>query len=154
MPGISADSLQKNVVYFVKEMYPKNKSAQVTQSGAGIKDKFITYTSLIKHESGEMAYTFTIECKEGKYRYWLTDFVFTPYEKNRYGVFVPQSGIEIPIENASSKLPQKDVDGYFEQTGVFCKQLGDKLKNYMTEGHQVYKKTEQQPVKKIVTDKW
>ena len=154
MPGISADSLQKNVAYFIKEMYPKNKSAQVAQSNTNIKDKFLTYTSLIKHESGEMAYTFIIECKEGKYRYWLTDFVFTPYEKNRYGVFVPISGIEIPVENASSKLTQKDVDGYFEQTGAFCKQLGDKLKKYMTEGHQVNKKIEQEPVKRIVTDKW
>jgi hypothetical protein len=152
-PGVSADSLQKSVVYFVKDMYPKNKSAQMTQNGASIKDKFLTYTSLVKHENGEMAYSFTIECKEGKYRYWLTDFVFTPYEKNRYGVFAPVSGIEIPIENASAKLTQKDVDGYFDQTGAFCKQLGEKLKKYMAEDHLV-KKPDQQPVKKIVTDKW
>jgi hypothetical protein len=152
-PGVSADSLQKSVAYFVKDMYPKNKSVQMTQYGANIKDKFLTYTSLVKHENGEMAYTLTIECKEGKYRYWLTDFVFTPYEKNRYGVFVPVSGIDIPIENASSKLIQKDVDGYFDQTGAFCKQLGEELKKYMAEDHSV-KKPDQQPVKKIVTDKW
>jgi hypothetical protein len=152
-PGVFADSLQKNVASFVKDIYPQNKSVQMTQNGTVIKDKFLTYTSLVKHENGEMAYTFTIECKEGKYRYWLTDFVFTPYEKNRYGVFVPVSGIDIPIENASSKLTQKDVDGYFDQTGAFCKQLGEKLKKYMTENHSV-KKVDQQPVKKIVTDKW
>ncbi|WP_426667755.1 DUF4468 domain-containing protein [Mucilaginibacter sp. McL0603] len=152
-PGISADSLQKSVAYFVKDIYPKNKSAQMTQNGAGIKDKFLTYTSLVKHENGEMAYNLTIECKEGKYRYWLTDFLFTPYEKNRYGVFVPVNGVEIPLENASSKLTQKDVDGYFDQTGAFCKQLGEKLKKYMTENHSV-KNPDQQPVKKIVTDKW
>ena len=152
-PGVSADSLQKSVAYFLKDMYPKNKSAQTTQYATNIKDKFLTYTSLVKHENGEMAYSLTIECKEGKYRYWLTDFVFTPYEKNRYGVFVPVSGIEIPIENASSKLTQKDVDGYFDQTGAFCKQLGEKLKKYMAEDHSV-KKPDQQPVKKIVTDKW
>ncbi len=125
----------------------------MTQNGAGIKDKFLTYTSLVKHENGEMTYTLTIESKEDKYRYWLTDFVFTPYEKNRYGIFVPVSGIEIPIENASSKLTQKEVDGYFDQTGAFCKQLGEKLKKYMAEDHLV-KKPNQQPVKKIVTDKW
>jgi Domain of unknown function (DUF4468) with TBP-like fold len=151
--GVSADSLQKSVAYFVKDMYPKNKSVQITQYGANIKDKFLTYTSLVKRENGEMAYALTIECKEGRYRYWLTDFVFTPYEKNRYGVFVPVSGIDIPIENASSKLTQKDVDAYFDQTGAFCKQLGQKLKKYMAEEHSV-KKPDQQPVKKIVTDKW
>src|ERR1700748_3850522 len=68
-PGISADSLQKNASYFVQDMYPKSKSAQTTQTGASIKDKFLTYTSLVKHENGEMAYTFIIECKDGKYRY-------------------------------------------------------------------------------------
>ena len=151
-PGVSADSLYRNVTYFIKDFYPKTKSVQVAASGAIIKEKFLTYTSLIKHEDGEMAYTFSIECKDGKYRYWLTDFVFTPYEKNRYGVFVPVNGIDIPIENASSKISKKDLDGYFEQTAAFCKQIGDKLKKYMAEGRS--KPGIDKPVKKIVTDKW
>ena len=151
-PGVSADSLQKNVSYFVQDMYPKSKSAQIIPPGASIKDKFLTYTSLVKHENGEMAYTFTIECKDSKYRYWLTDFAFTPYERNRYGVFVPVNGIRIPLENASSKITKKDLDGYFDQTGAFCKQLGDKLKKYMTEGRAIPKADK--TVKKIVTDKW
>ena len=151
-PGVSADSLQKNVAYFVQDIYPKSKSAQTTQTGVRIKDKFLTYTSLVKHENGEMAYTFSIECKDGKYRYWLTDFVFNPYERNRYGIFVPINGISIPLEDATSKLTKKELDGYFDQTGTFCKQLGDKLKKYMAEGRALPKKDK--PVKKIVTDKW
>ena len=153
IPGASVDSLDKNALSFLKDFFPKIRPKHSDNGALSIGDKFLTYTSLVKHENGEMAYTFTIECKEGKYRYWLTDFIFTPYEKNRYGVFVPVNGIEIPIENASSKLTQKDVDGYFDQTGAFCKQLGEKLKKYMAEEHSV-KKPDQQPVKKIVTDKW
>jgi hypothetical protein len=153
IPGTSADSLDKNARSFLKDFFPKIKPKHSDNGAIDIEDKFLTYTSLVKHENGEMAYTLTIECKEGKYRYWLTDFIFTPYEKNRYGVFVPVNGIEIPIENASSKLTQKEVDGYFDQTGAFCKQFGEKLKKYMAEDH-VAKKPDQQPVKKIVTDKW
>jgi hypothetical protein len=152
LPGISADSLYKNAEYFIKSVYPKTKSAKSSNS-INIKDKFLTYTSFVKHENGEMAYTLNIECKDAKYRYWLTDFVFTPYERNRYGVYVPVSGIEIPLESAESKVIKKDLDGYFDQTGAFCKQLGEKLKKEMTEGHTT-KKPDQQPVKKIVTDKW
>lgn len=152
MPGFKADSLQKNMALFMKEFYPKEKSLQVTNSGASVKDRFLTYTSLVKHENGEMAYTLSIECKDGKYRYWVTDFVFTPYEKNRYGMFVPVNGVTIPLEKASDKLSKKDVEGYFEQTGAFCKQLGDKLKKCMTEGKTQPKVDK--PVKKIVTEKW
>jgi hypothetical protein len=153
MPGIKADSLHANMVLFMKEFYPKEKSLQVTSSGASVKDKFLTYTSMIKHENGEMAYALNIECKDGKYRYWVADFVFTPYEKNRYGLFVPVNGMDVPLEKASDKLAKKDMEGYFEQTGSFCKQLGDKLKKYMAEGKPQQPK-ENKPVKKVVTDKW
>lgn len=153
MPGVKADSLQRNMVLFMKEFYTKEKSLQITNSGASVKDKFLTYTSLVKHENGEMAYVFNIECKDGKYRYWVTDFVFTPYEKNRYGMFAPVNGKDVALEKASDKLAKKDVEGYFEQTGAFCKQLGDKLKKYIKEGRPQQPK-EDKPVKKIVTDKW
>jgi hypothetical protein len=151
LPGVSADSLNKNAVYFVASAYPKAKATSAN-TNISIKDKFLTYTSFAKHENGEITYTLNIECKDAKYRYWLTDFVFTPYEKNRYGVYVPVNGINIPLETAASKIIQKELDGYFDQTGAFCKQLGEKLKKYMAEGHAV-KKPQQQPAK-IVTDKW
>lgn len=153
LPAVSADSLHKNVIYFTETAYPKTKSIVTSNNGAIIKDKFLTYTSLVKHENGEMAYSLNIECKDGKYRYWITDFVFTPYERNRYGVFVPTNGLDIPLETAESKLTKKELEGYFDQTGSFCKQLGEKLKIYMVEGRKI-KKSDQQPVKKIVTDKW
>jgi len=151
-PGVSADSLHKNAVLFMNDFYAKEKSLKLTNAGASVKDKFLTYTSLVKHENGEMTYALNIECKDGKYRYWITDFVFTPYEKNRYGMFTAVNGVTIPLEKASDKLVKKDVEGYFEQTGAFCKQLGDKLKKYMVEGKAQPKVDKL--VKKIVTDKW
>lgn len=151
-PGISADSLYKNSVFFIKSRYPKVKLELANTTAVIIKDKFLTYTSFVKHENGEIAYTLNIECKAGKYRYWMTGFAFTPYEKNRYSVFVPAPGINIPLETATSKIDKKELQGYMDQTEAFCAQTAEKLKKYMIEGEKAHK-AGQQPAK-IVTDKW
>ncbi|MGZ3814880.1 MAG: DUF4468 domain-containing protein [Mucilaginibacter sp.] len=154
LPGISGDSLLKNAIGFVKLSYPKNKSIQESKESVVVNDKFLSYstTAFVKHENGEITYTLKIECKDSKYRYWVTDFAFTPYERNRYGVFVPVNGISIPLEKAITKVYKKDLEGYLDQTGLFCKQLGEKLKQFMTEGHTPVKTDK--PTPKIVTDKW
>jgi len=155
-PGASADSLDKKALGFIKESVPKGSLKIDGDTGIILKDKLVAYSVLAfaKHESGEIKFTLTIECKNSKYRYWLTDFTFTPYEKNRYGVFVPANGIEIPLEKSSSHVDKKEQEGYLDQTGAFCKQLGDQLKAYMLINQPVTKKPAQQPVKKVVTDKW
>ena len=152
MAGISADSLHKNARGFIEHAYPKGKPESPANYHALIKDKFLTYTPLVKHESGEITYNLNIECKDGKYRYWLTDFVFTPYERNRYGMYVPVNGVNVPLETGSPKMTKKELDGYLDQTNVFCKQLSDRLKKFMVEGRPQAR--EDKPVKKIVTDKW
>jgi len=155
-PGATADSLDKKALAYIKENLPKGRLTRNGDSSAILKDKFMVYSVLAfaRHESGEIKFTFTIECKNAKYRYWLTDFVFTPYEKNRYGVFVPVNGIEIPLEKSSSRVDKKELEGYFDQTGAFCKQWGDQLKSYMLLDHPINQKPSQEPVKKVVTDKW
>jgi len=152
--GFSADSLFRNGSGFVKIAYPKNKSAQINNGSITVKDKLLTRSvvTFVKHENGEVNYTLNIECKDSKYRYWLTDFVFTPYTRDRYGVFVPINGIAIPLEKAKAKINNKELEGYLDQTGAFCKQLGERLQQYMAENHEK-KKTDQQPAK-VVTDKW
>jgi hypothetical protein len=75
MPGFSADSLTRNAAWFIKTAFPKNTTVQHKAAEVSMADKFLTYTTIIKHESGAIAYTVTIECKDQKYRYWLTDFV-------------------------------------------------------------------------------
>jgi hypothetical protein len=157
-PGVLRDSLGNNAVAFVKENFPKIKSRAGSDTSITIKDNFQTYSVLAfaKHESGEIRFTFAIEYRNFKYRYWLTDFVFVPYERNRYGVYVPVNGIEIPLEKASAKLDKKELEGYLDQTGTYCEQLGARLKAYMLEDHRSNPKpkSQTQPVKKVVTDKW
>jgi hypothetical protein len=152
MPGLTKDTLLSRGLLFLKSTYPKTKVAatanQITDKG-----KFLVYggASILKHENGEITYLLTIECKDQKYRYWITDFVFTPYQRDRYGNFVPEQGINIPLESASSKLDKKEADLYVQEAGMFCKEVGAQLKLYITEAR-ASKKPE--ITKKVVTDNW
>jgi hypothetical protein len=152
MPGLAKDTLFSRGLSFLKTVYPKNKVAATASQLTG-RGKFLVYggASILKHEDGEITYLLTIECKDQKYRYWITDFVFTPYQRDRYGNFLPEQGINIPLETASSKLDKKEAEHYVHEAGIFCKELGDKLKLYITEAHAA-KKTE--TAKKVVTDNW
>jgi hypothetical protein len=134
LPGLPVDTLQARAVFFLKTAYPKNKIKQgeaggnFTGTGTFL---VLSGVTLAKHEDGEMLYTFYIECKDQKYRYWLTDFVFTPHKIDRYGNSVPEAGVDIPLESGLSKLDKKLLDGYLDQAGAFSKQFGEKLKQYM-----------------------
>jgi len=151
-PGLPLDTLHARGLSFLKAYYPKSKLKPSTEgkiiSGG---NKFLVYggISVLKHEKGEIAYEFNIEFKDQKYRFWLTGFVFTPYQRDRYGNFVPQQGIDIPLETASTKLDKKDVDGYLDETGAFCKQFGDRLKQFVINAPK-----KEENIKKVVTDKW
>ena len=152
MPGLNADSLHTRGLDFLKTISPKLKFKSTTSNlNVVCSGKFVTYSglSLLKHETGEIDYALNVEFKDQKYRFWITDFIFTPYERDRYGNFVPKLGIEIPLETASAKLEKKELEVYLNETGVFCKQFGDRLKIYL---QNLPKKEEN--IKKVVTDKW
>ncbi|MDB5131395.1 MAG: hypothetical protein JWR02_1144 [Mucilaginibacter sp.] len=153
-PGLREDTLLARVSYFLKPEYSKIKLNRTANpnllNGSG---KFLVYGGggLLKHEHGEIGYSLNIECKDQKYRYWLTGFVFTPYQRDRYGNFVPEPGKEIPLEAISNKLGKKDADSYLDETGTFCKQLGDRLKLFMTK---TFAPKKAEVAKRTVTDKW
>ncbi len=134
-PGLPIDTLHARGLNFFKIYYPKTKLKPAAEdkniSGEG---KFLVYggVSVLKHEKGEITFNVNIEFKDQKYRYWLTGFVFTPYQRDRYGNSVPQRGIDVPLEDALTKFDKKDVDGYLNETGGFCKQFGDRLKQFIT----------------------
>ena len=153
MPGIPADTLAQRGLKYLKTYYAKTSVKQDNAGGIKGDGKFLVYggLSVLKHEQGEIAYQVNIEFKDQKYRFWLTGFVFTPYQRDRYGNFVPQEGVDIPLEQGLSKLDKKDLDGYLDETGAFCKQFGDHLKNYLLKLPEP-KKAEN--VKKVVTDNW
>ncbi len=155
-PGLSADTLHARALNFLKTWYPKLKLKPAADAKDVAGDgKFLTYTgaSVLRKESGEVVYALNMEFKDQKYRFWLTAFVFTPYERDRYGNFVPQPGIDIPLENALSKFEKKDANEYLDQTGAFCKQFSERLKQFLLN---VTANAPKKPetTKKVVTDNW
>lgn len=151
-PGLVTDTLHAKGSAFLKVYYPKIRLKPIAGenmiSGQG---KFLVYggVSVLKHEKGEVTFQFNIEFKDQKYRYWLTGFIFTPYQRDRYGNFVAQKGIDIPLESALSKFEKRDVDAYLDETGTFCKQFGDRFKQFITNAPK-----KEETIKKVVTDKW
>jgi len=133
-PGLTADTMHARALYFLKTAYAQNKikegaiSGNFTGSG-----KFLIASSLsaIKHVYGEINYTYFIECKDGKYRYWLTDFVYTPHKTDRYGNSVPEQGVDIPLEGGASKVDKREFGICLDEVGTYSKQFGDKLKQDM-----------------------
>lgn len=132
-PGLVADTLQTRALYFLKTTYPKIKidkrSTAAKISGKGM---FLVYSgaAIVKTQDGEISYSCTIECKDQRYRYWVTDFEYTPYKTDRYGNSVPVPGAGVALENGA-KFDKKQLDGYLNQAGSFSNKFGDELKRYM-----------------------
>jgi len=109
-PGLVTDTLHAKGSAFLKVYYPKIRLKPIAGenmiSGQG---KFLVYggVSVLKHEKGEVTFQFNIEFKDQKYRYWLTGFIFTPYQRDRYGNFVAQKGIDIPLEKHFVEIRKK-----------------------------------------------
>lgn len=151
---VSSDSIYFRGLQFVKTAYPPVKLTSTTSNdritGNG---RFLVYggISVIKHENGALSYTFHLECKEGRYRYWFTDFVYTPYTRDRYGNFVPVMGKEFPLEKGGDKLDKKEFASLLQEAGSFCALTGEKLKQKMQERPA---KRNDVHTTKIITDKW
>jgi len=123
VPGTLGDSLQIRATRFITRHYRKVSSLNTSKTTVVLKSYFpvTAGAAVTRHEDGEMRYVLTIESRDGKYRFWFTDFVFTPYQRDRYNNFVPVPGINIPLENATTKLEKKQAAACLQQTLDFCK---------------------------------
>ncbi len=155
MPAMSVDTLHARGLNFLKASYAKMKVKPAGVNNLNGQGKFLVYggLSVLKHEKGEIDYVLNVEFKDQKYRFWFTDFTFTPYERDRYNNYVPKLGTVIPLESAQDKLDKKDATGYLDEAGAFCKQFADGLKQYILHVPVAAPKKEEN-TKKVVTDKW
>lgn len=101
---VPADSLRSRAVAFLKArklsaIHPED--GQLTASGKFLLNKTAL---LLSRPAGVASYDFVFEIKGDKYRFWLTDFVFIRYERDRYANFVPAQGKGIPLERNPDKL--------------------------------------------------
>jgi hypothetical protein len=81
----------------------------------------------IGHPSGEVNYSVNIALREGKYRLILTDFVLTPYERDRYSNYVPGTGSS-PLENRPGKLNLAEWESNLSSVALGARKMADKLK--------------------------
>lgn len=133
-PGLTADTFQNRMLYFLKVNYPQNKTDKISDpgsiSGSG---KFLILSGItaVKHVDGAISYTFHIEYKDEKYRYWLTGLVFTPYKVDRYGNSVPEEGLGVELEDGAKKLDKAELNKCLDQSAIYSIQFGHKLREYM-----------------------
>ncbi len=157
--GTAADSLFSRAVFFFDKGYPQvslkttgvTKAADarsINATGSFLVSKKSLITS---HEDGSVCFTMHVDVKEGKYRYWLTDFIFNPYQRDRYNNYVSVPGIYIPLEKPEGKIDKKDLAAYLDGILLGSRKIGAKLKEFMLKNPPLQKKPE---VKKISTKDW
>jgi len=151
--GISKDQLKERAITFFKierkDLKLKSNTGDTTFSAAG--KLIINKTVLVmSHPSGEVVYHFQSEVKNEKFRFWLTDFSFVPYQRDRYGNFVATTNKGTPLENNPGKLNEAQWKEYRSQTATYAIQFSKEFKNYMLN---TQAKT-QSAVKKVVSKEW
>ncbi len=156
--GLTKDTLYRRGLYFMKIAAPKWKLKQISADEAqgvllGKGNFMVTKKALVLSAiGGEITYTARVEVKDGKYRYWFTDFVFIPYQRDRYGADVPVPGATIPLEKAKNKIDKRDVEVYLTKILQNSRQVGALLKAYMLKTSSLPKTVKD--IKKISTKEW
>jgi hypothetical protein len=153
-PSLSADTLYKRGRDFASAFNttakPLKGKAENTLNTSG---KLIVYSgvSLMRKEGGEISYTINIQTKDQRYRYRISNFIFKPYQRDRFGNMVLTPGVEIPLEKMNTKYGKKETDNYLDQVANFCINTSAKIKQAMDK-QPTLKNTDR--VKKISTENW
>ncbi|SDH58301.1 protein of unknown function [Pedobacter terrae] len=131
---VSKDTLLQRARSFVNVVYKKSMKPEgstdssVLAKGTMVIDKTILVAS---HPSGEVSYNFVFEARQGKYRFWLTDMLFIPYQRDRYGNFVPATTIGVPLERTPGKLGAGAWKDILNSTYNKVEKFGDEFKKYL-----------------------
>lgn len=131
------------------------KLSKVTDSALTADGKMILERTVLTvgHPSGEVSYTLTFEAKDNKYRFWLKNFLFTPYQRDRYGNFVAATTVGTPLEQKVSKLSQSNWRDIQNATFAKAAKFGADFRKYMASIEAEAKKTASPP-NQISTKKW
>lgn len=151
---VSQDTLKARIQSFIQKQKKELKPAAVASAKELVANgKLIIRKSMamLSHPSGEIAYRLYFEANNGKYRFWLSDFEFFPYQKDRYGNFVPSTMVGIPLETEPKKWNADQWDEYRLQTSKYATEFAARLKDYL-----VNKTVQapQPPEKKVISKTW
>lgn len=147
----SLDSLQLLTKNFFnpkdKNMVLRSTVGDTTFIAAG---KFLVARTkaIPSHPSGEVLYDLRIELKSGKYRFWLTEFKFIPYQRDRYSNFVPSTTVGQPLENDAGILNAGQWKEIQQQAANNSKVFASRLKASLANSPIQKKKQETKTIKK------
>lgn len=120
--------IQAAKAYFKNKINLSEKDSLYTGKGKLIINKT---AFVLTRPSGEVRYQLYLDFKEGKYRFWLTDFSFIPYQRDRYGNFVPATSIGLPLEQKPGKLNAAEWASYRKATAKEAQEFAAHLKQSM-----------------------
>jgi len=151
---VNKDTLLQRAKSFVNVAYKKSMTQEtVTDSSVLAKGTLVIDKTILVagHPSGEVSFNFVFEARNGKYRFWLTDLLYIPYQRDRYGNFVAATKIGVPLERTPGKLSAGAWKDILNSTYNKIEKFGDDFKKYLatTRVEITKKKTET-----ISTKKW
>ena len=133
---VAADSL----AFRAKAFFKLKKMASFLADSTALEQrgKFVISKTafVLSHPSGEILYNFRFEIKGERYRFWLTDFLFIPYQRDRYGNFVPSTVKGIPLEKSPGKLNAGEWSSYISDAGRQSAALAAEFKEYLSASQQ------------------
>lgn len=147
------DSLQLKALHYFKRNKNLKSNSSIKDSLLVAEGKMVVDKTLLvmSHPSGEILYRFYVEVKDHKYRFWLSDFNFIPYQRDRYGNFVPSTSIGTPLEKDPGKLNMSQWKEYQQQAATFARALALSFKKEMANTMSVAIPI---PVQKVVSKNW
>jgi len=116
-PGYTQEQLFSNANSWAQETFKKPASSRDTTAWSiKARGSFIVHNvgSLKKHPDGAVEFEFTIEIKEAKYRYTISNYTFIPYARDRYAQFQPQKGKSMPLEIEPVAMNKANWNGYIK----------------------------------------
>ncbi|MXV53066.1 hypothetical protein GS399_19015 [Pedobacter sp. HMF7647] len=157
-PGLNVDSLSLRAKSFFKSSGYKTLKLENLQGDSiySAKGKFMVTKAVsgIGHPSGDVDYKLVLELRNGKYRYKITDFVYTEYERDRYANFVPGT-VKTPLETPPGKLNKSEWENTMNSVTIQAKKLAQSLKTFINNPVNTNtKKQADKKTEKVETDKW
>ena len=149
---VPADSLQIRAKEFLNAKKldgVKSNKDQLTASG-----KFLISKTafVLTRPSGEVLYNFVFEIKEGKYRFWMTDFAFIAYKRDRYANYVPATVKGIPLEREPGKLNAAEWTSYIAAASKQADLFAKDFKQYLSAGKKIVVQPKAKP--SVSTKSW
>lgn len=149
---VPADSLQIRAKEFLTAK--KLDAVKSTKDQLSASGKFLISKTafVLTRPSGEVLYNFVFELKEGKYRFWLTDFAFIAYKRDRYANYVPATVKGVPLEKEPGKLNAAEWTSYIAAASKQADLFATEFKQYLSVGKKIVVQPQTKP--SVSTKSW